>query len=64
MMLSTVANSYLVYQSALAATSRLVDWLYWGEADVSELRPLRVYYSSPGDCDVDHGMMLSTVANS
>jgi hypothetical protein len=34
----------------------LVDWLWWGETDVSELRPLRAYCSSPGDCDVDHGM--------
>jgi hypothetical protein len=28
---------------------RLVDWLRWGETDVSELRPLRAYCSSPGD---------------
>jgi hypothetical protein len=35
-----------------------------GETDVSELRPLRTYCSSPGDCDVVHGMMVSTGANS
>jgi hypothetical protein len=34
----------------------LVDWLWWGETDVSELWPLRAYCSSPGDCDVDHGV--------
>jgi hypothetical protein len=43
---------------------RLVHWLWWGETDVSELRPLGAYCSSPGDCDVDHGMMVSTGANS
>jgi hypothetical protein len=40
------------------------NWLWWGETDVSELRPLQVYCSSPGDCDVDHGMMVSNGANS
>jgi hypothetical protein len=44
--------------------ARFVDWLCWGETDVSELRPLRAYCSSPGDCHVDHGMMVSTGANS
>jgi hypothetical protein len=34
---------------------RLVDWLWWGETDVSELQPVRVNFSSPGDCYVDHG---------
>jgi hypothetical protein len=43
---------------------RLVDSLWWGETDVSELQPLRASCSSPGDCDVDHGMMVSTGANS
>jgi hypothetical protein len=38
-----------------------IDWLLWGETDVSELRPL--YCSSPGDCDVDHGIMVLTGAN-
>jgi hypothetical protein len=42
----------------------LVDWLWRDKADVSELRPLRAYCASPGDCDVDHGMMVSTGANS
>jgi hypothetical protein len=41
-----------------------VDWLWWGETDVSELRPLRAYCSSPGDCVVDRGMMVSTGAGS
>jgi hypothetical protein len=40
----------------------LADWLWWGETDVSELRPLRAYCSSSGGCDVDHGM-VSTGAN-
>jgi hypothetical protein len=31
-----------------------------GETDVSELRTLRAYCSSSGDCDVDHGMMILT----
>jgi hypothetical protein len=44
--------------------NELVDWLWWGETDVSELRRLRTYCSSPGDCDVEHGMMVSTGANS
>jgi hypothetical protein len=43
---------------------RLVDWIWWSESDVSELRPLRAYCSSPGDCDVNHGMMVLTGANS
>jgi hypothetical protein len=34
------------------------DWLRWGKTDVSELRPLRAFRSSPGDSDVDHGMMV------
>jgi hypothetical protein len=42
----------------------LVDWLRWGENDVSELRTIRAYCLSPGDCDVDHGMMVSTGDNS
>jgi hypothetical protein len=41
-----------------------VDWLWCGETDVSELRPLPAYCPSPGDCDVDHGVMVSTGANS
>jgi hypothetical protein len=41
-----------------------VDWSWWIENDVSELRPLRAFCSSPGDCDVDHGMMVSAGANS
>jgi hypothetical protein len=41
-----------------------VVWLRWCETDISELRPLLAYCSSPGDCDVDHGMMGSTGANS
>jgi hypothetical protein len=51
-------------RSLRATVELLVDWLWWGETDVSELRPLRAYYSSLGDCDVDHGMMVSTGANS
>jgi hypothetical protein len=43
---------------------RLVQWLWWGETDVSELRPLQAYCLTPADCDVDHGMMVSTAANS
>jgi hypothetical protein len=39
-------------------------WLLWGETDVSELRPLRTYCSCPGDCDVDHGMMILIEVNS
>jgi hypothetical protein len=42
----------------------LIDWLWWGETDVSELRPLRAYCSSPGDWHMDHGMMVSTGVNS
>jgi hypothetical protein len=38
----------------------LVDCLFWGETDVSELRPVRAYYSSPSDCGVNHGMMVSS----
>jgi hypothetical protein len=41
----------------------VVDWLWWGETDVSELRPLQAYCSSPVDCNVDHGTMVSTAAN-
>jgi hypothetical protein len=37
-----------------------VDWLGRCETDVSDLLPLRVYCSSPGDCEVDNGMMVST----
>jgi hypothetical protein len=39
----------------------LVDWQWWSETDVSELRPLRAFYSSPGgvmwtmDDDIDRG---------
>jgi hypothetical protein len=43
---------------------RLVEWLWWGETDVSELRPLQAYSLTPADRDVDHGMMVSTAANS
>jgi hypothetical protein len=41
-----------------------VGWLWWGDTDVSELRSLWAYCSSPGDCDVDHGKMVSTGTNS
>jgi hypothetical protein len=41
-----------------------VGWLWWGDTGVSELRPLRAYFSSPYDCNVDHGTMVSTGANS
>jgi hypothetical protein len=41
-----------------------VDWSWWIENYVSELRPLRAFCSSPGDCDVDHGKMVSAGANS
>jgi hypothetical protein len=34
---------------ALFCGVQIVDWLWWGETDVSELRPLRAYCSSPGD---------------
>jgi hypothetical protein len=40
----------------------VVNSLRWGETDVSELQPLQAYCSSPGDCDVDRGMMVSTGA--
>jgi hypothetical protein len=50
--------------STTTSLHALVDWLRWGETDVSELRPLQAYCSSPGDCDVDHGMMVSTGAYS
>jgi hypothetical protein len=40
--------------------SAWVDWLWWGETDVSELQPLRANCSSPDDWDVDHSMMVST----
>jgi hypothetical protein len=33
------------------------DWLWWGDTDFSELRPLWAYCSSPDDCDVDHFMV-------
>jgi hypothetical protein len=46
----------------VAHMGRLTNRL-WGETDVSELRPLRAY-SSPDDYDVDHGMIISTDANS
>jgi hypothetical protein len=49
--------------SGTGRQDRQVDRLCWGENDVSELRPLACC-SSPGDCDVDHGMMVSTEANS
>jgi hypothetical protein len=29
----------------------MVDWLRWGETDISELQPLRAYCSSLGKCD-------------
>jgi hypothetical protein len=34
--------------------------LWWGETDVSEVRHLLAYCSSPGDCDVDNGVIVST----
>jgi hypothetical protein len=34
-----------------------------GVTDVSELRPLRAYCSTPGDSDVTRGMMVSSEAN-
>jgi hypothetical protein len=40
-----------------------LDWLWWGEIDVRTAAS-RVYCSSSGDCDVDHGMMVSTGTNS
>jgi hypothetical protein len=42
----------------------LVDWLCCSETVVSELWPLRACCSSPSDCDVYHGMMVLTGANS
>jgi hypothetical protein len=48
-------STWLTNQSNDSGT---VDWLWWGETDVSELRPVWAY-SSPGNCDVDHGMMVS-----
>jgi hypothetical protein len=39
-----------------ACDTLLVDWLWWGETDVSELLPYGPH--------VDHGMMVSTGANS
>jgi hypothetical protein len=41
-----------------------IDWLLWGGTGVSELLPKRAYCSFPDDCDVDHGMMVSTGTNS
>jgi hypothetical protein len=43
---------------------RLVDWLWWGKTDVSELRPLRAFCSSPGDLWCGPWMMILTWANS
>jgi hypothetical protein len=51
-------------QTSLTPPFGLVDWLWCGETDVSELRPLQAYCSPPGDCDVDRGMMVSIEANS
>jgi hypothetical protein len=34
-----------------------IGWLWWCETDVSKLPPLLAYCLSPGDCDVDHGIM-------
>jgi hypothetical protein len=45
----------------VTAIGRLVYWLWWGETDVSELRPICAYCSSPGDCDC---VMVSTETNS
>jgi hypothetical protein len=47
-----------------AAYMYISNWLWRGVTHVSELRPLQAYFSSPADCDVDHGMMVSTGANS
>jgi hypothetical protein len=52
-----------IHDPALSRTG-LVNWLWRGETDVSELRPLRAYCSSSDECDVDHGMMVSAGANS
>jgi hypothetical protein len=38
----------------------VVDWIWWGATGVSKLLSLRAYCSSPSDCDVDHGMIIST----
>jgi hypothetical protein len=50
--------------TTVTSLSFMFDWLWWGETDISELRPLRAYCSSPGNCDVDHGMMVQTRVNS
>jgi hypothetical protein len=42
----------------------LVDWLWWGETDVSELRPLQAFCSSPGDLRCGPWMVILTRANS
>jgi hypothetical protein len=42
----------------------LVDWLWWGETDVSVLRPYGPIVHPRVMCDVDHGMMVPTGANS
>jgi hypothetical protein len=41
---------------------RLADWLWWGETDVSELRPLRAYCSSLGDLRCGPLMVILTEA--
>jgi hypothetical protein len=43
---------------------RLVNWLWWGETDVSELQPLRALFSSPGYLQCGLWMMILNGANS
>jgi hypothetical protein len=42
----------------------LVEWLWWGKTDVSELRPLWDFCSLPGDLRCGSRMMILTGANS
>jgi hypothetical protein len=51
------------YKPVVFGPLKQVDWLRWGETDVSELRLLPASCSSPSDCDVDYGMMVPAVAN-
>jgi hypothetical protein len=55
-------RSATVYWLHVGGKRLEVNRLWWGETDVSEVRPLQAYCSSPGDCDVDHGMMVLTGA--
>jgi hypothetical protein len=57
-------NAFMTGYGGVRLTSQNCGWLRWGETDVSELRSVQACCSSPGDCDVDHGMTILTEANS